>query len=107
MNICAASGVAARLDLDAIPLLPGAMDLGERGIASTLKPQNEAALAGRIGPSDHPALPLLFDPQTAGGLLAAVPADKVDATLTALARTETPGTVIGQITEGAPSLDLS
>ena len=28
---------------------------------------------------DHPRYPLVFDPQTAGGLLASVPADRVEA----------------------------
>ena len=33
---------------------------------------------------DHPRYPLLFDPQTAGGMLASVPAARADACLLAL-----------------------
>jgi selenide,water dikinase len=74
-NICTASGVGAEVWLDAVPLLPGALRLSEAGLRSTLFAQNQAALAGRVAVADTPLGALVFDPQTAGGLLAAVPAD--------------------------------
>jgi selenide,water dikinase len=67
-----ASDVRARLDLDALPALPGARELLAQGVRSSAHEQN-AALTDRIElPPDaaaHPAYPLLFDPQTSGGLL--------------------------------------
>ncbi|MDA0923269.1 MAG: selenide, water dikinase SelD [Proteobacteria bacterium] len=74
-NICTASGVGAEVWLDAVPLLPGALRLSKAGLRSTLFAQNQAALAGRVAVADTPLGALVFDPQTAGGLLAAVPAD--------------------------------
>ncbi len=76
-----ASQVDAELYMDAIPLLDGAMDTVRAGILSSLQPANlrlRRAVQDIETASKHPAFPLLFDPQTAGGLLAGVPADKVD-----------------------------
>ena len=69
------SEVDARLDLASIPILDGALETARRGILSSLQPANaEAANALRPnGQAKHGIWPLLFDPQTAGGLLAAVP----------------------------------
>ena len=72
-----ASEVDVELDLAAIPLLPGALDTVAAGITSSLQPQNlrlRHAVRDRDGAADDPRWPLLFDPQTAGGLLASVPA---------------------------------
>jgi selenide,water dikinase len=68
-----------RLELDAIPLLDGAEETVAAGILSSLQPQNvrlRRAVRNPDALSDHPRYPLLFDPQTAGGLLASVPADR-------------------------------
>lgn len=65
------------LDADALPLLEGAVDSIRAGFASSLQPDNERlARRADVAPElvSHPYYPLLFDPQTAGGLLAAVPA---------------------------------
>jgi selenide,water dikinase len=67
-----ASGVAASLDLDALPALPGALELLAAGLRSSSHAQNEVLPEGlRLPPgaASHPAYPLLFDPQTSGGLL--------------------------------------
>lgn len=77
-NICAASGTGATIDLDALPLLQGALRLSTASIRSTLFDQNRAALAGRMQAPDTPLADLVFDPQTAGGFLAAVPEGQAD-----------------------------
>ena len=81
------SGVDAELDLNALPLLQGAADMAAAGILSSLQPANvrlRRALRNQEEALSHPAYPLLFDPQTAGGLLAGVPAERADACLAAL-----------------------
>lgn len=74
-----ASGLHVRLDLTAIPLMPGAEALAARGVTSTVAPSNRAALIGRVALPDGPRTALLFDPQTAGGMLASVPMDQAEA----------------------------
>lgn len=78
------SDLRVELDLDAIPLLPGARTLTEAGIRSSLLPDNAAFVleSGHFNTLQQHALwPLLLDPQTAGPLLAALPADKKEAAL--------------------------
>ena len=71
-----ASGVDAELDLAAIPLLEGAREMVAAGVFSSLQPANlrlRRAIRGGEAAQRLHLYPLLFDPQTAGGLLAAVP----------------------------------
>ncbi|MCU0909406.1 MAG: selenide, water dikinase SelD, partial [Rhodobacteraceae bacterium] len=104
LNLCAASGVGARITLDAVPLLPGALDLSRAGVASTLFPANRAAGAGRITAPDDPRVALLFDPQTGGGLLAAVPPDGLAARIDRLTAAGIRAAVIGTVVSGPPHL---
>lgn len=81
------SGVDAELDLDALPLLDGAQECVAAGIVSSLQSANvrlRRALRNQEAMVNHPRYPLIFDPQTAGGLLASVPADRVQACIAAL-----------------------
>ncbi len=76
-----ASMVDATLMLSSIPALDGALELLGQGITSSLAPQNLARSdAVDRGPlnRDDPRLALLYDPQTAGGLLASVSAENVE-----------------------------
>ena len=76
-----ASKVAARLALDAIPLLPGARELLAAGLRSTAHPANaQARRAIRVDAAvaSRPDLDALFDPQTSGGLLFGVAAERAD-----------------------------
>jgi selenide,water dikinase len=71
-----ASGVDVTLQVAAVPLLEGARETLERGIFSSLQPQNvrlRRAIRNLDEAARHPLYPMLFDPQTAGGLLASVP----------------------------------
>ncbi len=74
-----ASGVDAEIDLESVPILEGAEETVRAGILSTLQPQNvrlRRTIADAGAASGDPRFALLFDPQTAGGLLAGVPAER-------------------------------
>lgn len=102
LEICTASSLAAELDLAAIPILPGALSLAGQGVASTLAPANRAACLGRIHAPNDARAALLFDPQTAGGFLAAVPAEAAPALLQALRATGAGAAIIGRMVAGTP-----
>ena len=81
------SGVNAEIQLSAVPLLDGAQELVAAGIVSSLQSANvrlRRAIFSQAEFVNHPRYPLLFDPQTAGGLLASVPADQARACVVAL-----------------------
>lgn len=96
-GICDASGVGAKLALDPIPLMQGALELSASGIRSSLFEDNRIG----AGPINGAVLDLLFDPQTAGGLLAAMPARSTEAALKKLNEAGYDAAVIGEITEGS------
>ncbi|MBK6636425.1 MAG: selenide, water dikinase SelD [Rhodocyclaceae bacterium] len=95
------SGVDAELDLDALPLLDGAQETAAAGILSSLQPANvrlRRALRNQEAAVNHPNYALIFDPQTAGGLLASVPAGQAEACIAALRARGYPHTArIGRI----------
>ena len=95
-GICAASGVGAEIDLRAVPLLSGALALSEAGIRSTLFDDNRTGVPGVSGASG-PLADLMFDPQTSGGLLAAVAADSADDTVAALQADGWQAAAIGRV----------
>lgn len=78
-EMLAASARGARIALVDVPLLAGASEVAASGIASSLQPQNrhvESLFAVAANLSESPAYALLFDPQTAGGLLAGIPGER-------------------------------
>lgn len=104
MEMLEAAGTGARLALSDLPLLPGAEALAAAGHGSTLAPANRAALGWRIDAPPSPRADLLFDPQTGGGLLVALPEAAVEATLRALHAAGEPAARIGTVTEGPPHI---
>jgi selenide,water dikinase len=99
-----ASGVAAVLWQDAIPALPGAMSLAARGVESTLAEANRRWL-GRL-----PNAELLADPQTSGGLLVGLSADRAEACVRAMREAGIEAAAIGEVVatqDGEPPMRLS
>jgi selenide,water dikinase len=71
-----ASAAEAELDLGTLPLYAGTRALAEQGTASTLLAENLVSarfLRDAIGAATRA---IVFDPQTSGGLLAGVPAER-------------------------------
>ena len=103
------SGVDAELQLGQLPLLDGAMDCVQAGIVSSLQPANvrlRRALRNGEDYVNDSRYPLLFDPQTAGGLLASVPAAQAQACLEALQAAGYPHTaLIGRILPQGDALE--
>lgn len=63
------------------------MECVAAGIVSSLQSANvrlRRALRNQEAMVTHPRYPLIFDPQTVGGLLASVPVDQADACVAAL-----------------------
>ncbi|WP_460273196.1 selenide, water dikinase SelD [Celeribacter sp. ULVN23_4] len=106
LGICRASGVAAEIRLSDIPLLPGALAQSMAGMRSTIYPANRAYAAEYHGPEGARA-DLLFDPQTAGGLLACLSPMRAEKCLSALREAGYQAALIGEITEGEPRLTVS
>jgi selenide,water dikinase len=103
-NMLRASGVAATVEVGALPVLSGARDLAARGaVAGGSKRNLQSAAAfttfgAQVSEVDRV---LVADAQTSGGLLMAVPADRVQALLDALHTAGTPAAArIGTVGAG-------
>jgi len=72
------AGVTVSLQLSDIPVLAGALEVMAKGIVSSIQPDNERSVGGKLAAGgDGAKRAILFDPQTAGGLLIGLP--KADA----------------------------
>ncbi|MEM7319923.1 MAG: selenide, water dikinase SelD, partial [Pseudomonadota bacterium] len=95
-GLCRLSNCGATLDLSAIPVMSGAAELVRAGVRSTLFAENRDLVPDLTegGIND-----LLYDPQTAGGLLAAVPATLAKDLCADLQQAGYEAAVIGALTE--------
>ena len=106
-----ASRVSARLSLGAIPLLEGFVELNAIGICSSLDPANRVSESrcrlARAELASRPEYHALFDPQTSGGLLIGVPADRARDFVKKLKENGIPGAVdVGEVFGGSESVQL-
>jgi selenide,water dikinase len=96
------SGVALKIDTDALPFLPDAVSLAAQGVSSGGLARNRdyfeqwTQLAGNGGPEES----LLFDPQTSGGLLMSVDPAHLDALMAAMAAEGQDAWLIGEVLDG-------
>ena len=98
------SGVRLRLSLASLPFLDGARGYAERGVFPGGTRRNRDAFHRylSIDPSvDDTTLDLLLSPETSGGLLAAVHADRVDGLLDDATRARVSCDVVGEVVTGA------
>ncbi len=103
------SGKSVELNLGSLPIMDGALEMIETGIFSSLQEQNVRLRRAIKDPGEltqHKHFPLLFDPQTSGGLLATIPADKADACLNELKELGYPvSVIIGVVTDDTESVE--
>jgi selenide,water dikinase len=103
-NLLHASGAAARIDADSVPVLDGVRELVAEGHVPGGTERNLADLAEDVdfGSLDPDTRTLLADAQTSGGLLIAVPRDRTDALLAELEGNSPVAAVIGEVVDGRP-----
>ncbi|MBD1809639.1 selenide, water dikinase SelD [Microcoleus sp. FACHB-SPT15] len=108
LEMVKASGIAVELNLEAIPVLEGALEMLQLGITSSLQPQNLRAsfyISNLSEVSVSPKYPILFDPQTSGGLLATVSSEQADSCLAALKAQDYPHSqIIGRVVQATDSI---
>lgn len=80
-EMCSASGLGAAIDLHGVPLMDGVLDMVMIGMVPAGAYSNRSHLQDQIAPHTFPEARLwpLYDPQTSGGLLMAVPPERARA----------------------------
>lgn len=98
LALCKASGVGAEIKMQEIPVFDGAIELSKSGHRSSIFNDN-AAIRDHFNGLAHDKGDLLFDPQTSGGLLAAVASSDAPSLVLALREAGYNAAAIGSVTE--------
>jgi selenide,water dikinase len=109
LEMARASGMRFVFEAAALPTLPGALELAAAGVETGGAAHNRRFVAGSldVGAAVVPALvTLAHDPQTSGGLLAAIPPERLAAVQSALALAEVAHWRIGRVEAGAAGVAL-
>lgn len=100
-----ASQVTIRIDSKKVPLLEGALELAAKGMLTSGDKTNREYVGDAVQISDSVAKEmrhLLFDPQTAGGMLIAIAPDRAEALLCRLLEHYADARIIGSVLEQIP-----
>ena len=101
-EIAERSGVTLVIDSSALPLYPGALDIAKSGHRTGGDPRNRQYVGNHLtATADESHIALCMDPQTSGGLLAAVPQNIADLLIASGS-----WTAIGHFAAGGPSLEI-
>lgn len=101
-EIAERSGVTLVINASALPLYPGALDIAKSGHRTGGDPRNRQYVGDHLtATADDAHIALCMDPQTSGGLLAAVPQATADALVSSGG-----WTAVGHFVVGGPALEI-
>jgi selenide,water dikinase len=108
-NLARESRLRLELRFDALPVHAGFFELVRAGVSTGCTPRNSSHAAPHVElrhPLAGEQAELLYDPQTSGGLLVAVPPERAAAYLAALLATGHRAAEVGTALDGSPGLTL-
>jgi selenide,water dikinase len=107
MEMARASGVSMEIEAARLPLLPGVTAIASQNRSGGLGTNREhfSAFVSAEG-IDASVLDVGYDPQTSGGLLAAVDAASSEAIAAALGEAGVPAVIVGDVRTGTPGIRL-
>lgn len=104
------SGCSLHIDFDSIPIYPDALDMYGRGETTGSNKANQLMVESKRffceKDLDHKQRGIIFDPQTSGGLLLALPGNEVQQLIDKLHIAGINAAVIGEVTEGEAGVYL-
>ncbi len=106
MRVCESSNLGANIHLDSIPFLDGAEELSKVGVRSSIFVGNRDFRKTKISCVPTAKSNLIFDPQTSGGILAAIPETSKNNVLLALKEKGYCASIIGNFFEGNPCVSV-
>lgn len=104
LEMARASGTRFIFDASSLPALPGALDLARAGVETGGASHNRRFVKPALSVADdvdRELVVLAHDPQTSGGLLASVPADRLASVEAGLAAAGVESWRVGRVEEGA------
>ena len=104
-ELARASQVTIEIDSSRVPLLPGAVELARAGLLTSGDKTNREYIGDDISIADavgDEIRHLLYDPQTAGGLLISISSANADSLLARLRKTYSYAENIGRVSERGP-----
>jgi selenide,water dikinase len=99
-EMACASKVTIEIDASAVPLLDGALELATQGMLTGADKTNREYVGEDVEIADsvdENLVKLLFDPQTAGGMLISVSEEKADSLLSELKKNYPVSSIIGRV----------